>query len=94
METKEGILPSYSEEVSILLNILKILGIKPWAYIANRINFYAVQPIAYKYLKGIPTLKVLSIVSYSETAHSNGAIEAKFFHKPYNTFSNLEDAII
>lgn len=92
MEANEGILLSYSEEVSVLLNILNILENKPWAYIANRINSYAVQPIDYKYLEGIPTLKALTIVSYSETAQSNAVMESRFFNKPYKTFDNLKDA--
>lgn len=92
MEAKEGIFLSYSEEVSVLLNILNILDSKPWGYIANRINSYAVQPIDYKYLEEIPTLKALAIVSYNETSYSNAVMESRFFKKDFKTFYNLEDA--
>ncbi len=92
MEANEGILLSYSEEISVLLNILNILESKPWAYIANRINSYAVQPIDYKYLEEIPTLKAMAIVTYSDLGMSNAKIESEFFHKAFKTFNNLEEA--
>lgn len=94
MEANEGILLSYSEEISVLLNILNILDKKEWCFIANRINSYATQPIEYRYLEEIPTLKALAIVCYSDAALSNAAIESRFFHKPYKTFDNLESAFL
>lgn len=94
MEANEGILLSYSEEVSVLLNILKILDKKHWCFLANRVNSYATQPIEYRYLEKIPTLKALAVVCYSEAAQSNAAIESRFFHKPYKVFDNLEDAFL
>lgn len=87
VEAKEGILLSYKKDFSVLLNALDITGGSPWVYIANRINSYAIQPLDYKYLNKIPSLKALGVVYYTELGHSNAQLEAKFCKKPFEAFS-------
>lgn len=94
VEVKEGILLSYKKDFSVLLNALNITGGAPWVYIANRINSYAIQPMDYKYLNKIPSLKALAVVNYTELGQLNAQLEAKFCKKPFESFSQLLEAVI
>lgn len=94
VEAKEGILLSYKKDFSVLLNALNITDSNPWVYIANRINSYSIQPMDYKYLNKIPTLKAMAVVNYSEAGHLNAGLEAKFCKKPFQVFYNLTEAVI
>ncbi len=91
-EFKEGANISYKTGFSILVSGLNILKFKPWFYISNRKNCYAVQPNDYKYLNSIPTLKAMAIVVYSETGRANAQLEAKFCTKPFQIFNSVLEA--
>ncbi len=93
-EAREGQVVSYNPCFSQLLNQLKVLGPKPWGYISNRTQSYAVKPLDYKYLNKISSLKAFAIVSYSEMTRRNAILEAKFCKKPFHIFDNLLQAMI
>ena len=66
---------------------------KPFIYISNRINSYAVDPIVYKKTSEIESLIGFAIVSKKRIALRNTEIESLFSSKPLKLFTNLEDAI-
>lgn len=90
----EGITLSYKSGFSVLLRCLAILGNQRWVYISDRKNSYATKPIDFKYLNNIPTLKAIGVVSYSELGLLNGGLESKFCAKPYEIFTDFEEAMI
>ena len=92
MEAKSGVTISFETGFSILLNWTKTIGNKPWVYIANRKNSYAVNPTDYKYLEKVPTLKGLAIVTPEGLGRTNAELEANFFKKPFKVFDNLDQA--
>ena len=93
VEIDEGISLSYETGFSVLLRCLAILGTKSWIYISNRRHSYATKLTDFKYLNTIPTLKAIGVVNYSEVGVLNGRLEAKFSEKPFEVFTNLEDAM-
>lgn len=93
-EGKEGITLSYNTGFSVLLKSLKILNTQPWVYIGHRINSYATKPIDFKYLNDIHTLKAVGTVNYSELGVLNSELESKFCTKPFQVFTDLEEAMI
>lgn len=94
VEAKEGIMLSYKKDLSVVLLILNITEGKPWVYISNRINSYSIQPLDYKYLNKVPSLKALAVVNYNEVGYLNSELEAKFCKKPFGVFHNVSDAVI
>ncbi|WP_052309041.1 hypothetical protein [Aequorivita sublithincola] len=92
-EGNEGIVLSYKSGFSILLKGLKILKSNPWILIPNRLNSYSIEPVDFKYLNNIPTLKAVAVVNYSKLAEMNSELESKFCKKPFKTFQNVPDAI-
>lgn len=66
---------------------------QPFIYISNRINSYAVNPETYLDTVKIKNLKGFAIVSTNYQAKVNARIEKMFFSKPFETFSNIDDAI-
>ncbi len=92
MEAKAGVTISFETGFSILLKWTKTIGNKPWVYIANRLNSYAVNPTDYKYLEKVPSLKGLAIVTHDDLGRSNAELEANFFKKPFKVFDNLDKA--
>ena len=66
---------------------------KNFVYISNRENSYAIEPIVYFEVQKIKNLIGLAIVSKNEITKFNASVEKHFFNKPFETFSNLEDAI-
>lgn len=93
-EAYEGVVVSYKTGFSILLKFLSILGTKPFVYISNRVNSYSINPVDYKYVNNIPTLKSLGIVYYNEMGKANAELEEKFCKKPFQIFNNLTEAFI
>lgn len=94
VEFNEGISLSYETGFSVLLRCLSILGTRPWVYINNRRNAYATKLTDFKYLNNIPTLKAIGVVNYSELGMLNATLESKFSEKPFEVFTNLEEAMI
>lgn len=67
---------------------------KPFVYITNRINSYAVDPAIYVETAKIYNLIGFAIVSQNTLAFSNSDIEKRFFKKPLVHFDTLDEAII
>jgi len=67
---------------------------KPFVYITNRINSYAVDPAVYVETAKIYNLIGFAIVSQNNLAFSNTDIEKLFFKKPFVHFDTLNEAII
>ncbi|QRM90422.1 hypothetical protein FG167_14655 [Lacinutrix sp. WUR7] len=66
---------------------------KPFVYITNRINSYAVDPAIYVETAKIFNLIGFAIVSKNNLAFSNSDIEKLFFKKPFLHFDTLSEAI-
>lgn len=66
---------------------------KPFVYITNRKNSYAVNPAIYFETKKIKNLIGFAVVSKKEMAANNALIEKLFFDKPFEVFNNLDAAI-
>ncbi|PVW15800.1 hypothetical protein [Marixanthomonas spongiae] len=92
VEAKEGVTLSYKTAFSLLISGLNYLRASSWVYISNRLNSYSLNPQDYRYLEKIPTLKGLAVVYESEIGKKNAEMEAKFFNKPFASFSNLTEA--
>ena len=92
IEVNEGATLSFKNGFTLLLKVLTSLGTKPWIYVANRLNSYAVVPTDYKYLNKVPTLKGLAIVSSEKSELNNAHLEKVFFKKPFIIVGTLEEA--
>jgi hypothetical protein len=92
IEVNEGATLSFKNGFTLLLKVLTSLGTKPWIYVANRVNSYAVVPTDYKYLNKVPTLKGLAIVSSEKSELNNAHLEKVFFKKPFIIVGTLEEA--
>lgn len=66
---------------------------RPFVYITNRVNSYSVDPKIYFETAKIENLKGFAVVSKNYKAKSNAEIEKMFFNKPFEIFSNIEDAV-
>ncbi len=90
---KEGInlTPKYNDVLVEITN--KYYANKPFVYITNRINSYSVDPKIYYETSKIENLKGFAVVSKNYQAKINAQIEQRFFNKPFEIFSNLDDAL-
>ncbi|MDT0556605.1 hypothetical protein [Patiriisocius hiemis] len=91
-EMNEGVSVSFKTGASLLSKCLKIVELKPFVIISNRINSYSLNPNDYKYLSKIPSLKGICIVADREEARENAKLEAIFFKKPIAIFETMEMA--
>src|SRR5690606_21390178 len=81
------------EHISALINIAEIhFNNKDFGYISLRKNSYALDPSVYKYLKELPTLKGIDIVSENELFKHNFKIEKYFYGNKMKLFKNVETA--
>ncbi|MDY2588316.1 hypothetical protein [Winogradskyella aquimaris] len=86
------------EHVDYTLNKILIKKIekhfnKPFVYITNRINSYSVDPNIYPRTTEVKNLAGFAVVSKAHMAKVNAQIEQMFFGKPFEIFSELEEAI-
>lgn len=86
------------EHVDYTLNKILIKKIekrfnKPFIYITNRINSYSVDPNIYPRTTEVKNLAGFAVVSKAHMAKVNAQIEQIFFGKPFEIFSELEEAI-
>ncbi|WP_339757358.1 hypothetical protein [uncultured Winogradskyella sp.] len=65
---------------------------KPFVYITHRINSYSVDPKIYFETSKIENLKGFAVVSSNYQAKINAQIEQMFFNKPFEIFTNIEEA--
>ncbi|WP_158850899.1 hypothetical protein [Algibacter sp. L1A34] len=66
---------------------------RSFVYIAHRLNSYAVDPAVYKKTSLIKNLVGFAVVSKNRVALSNAEIEKLFLNKPFESFTNLDEAI-
>lgn len=86
------------EHVDYTLNKILIKKIekrfnKPFIYITNRINSYSVDPNIYPRTTEVKNLAGFAVVSKAHMAKVNAQIEQMFFGKPFEIFSEMEEAI-
>ncbi|RXJ50773.1 hypothetical protein [Gelidibacter gilvus] len=67
---------------------------KSMVYISNRVKSYSVNPLIYPEAEKIPNLIAIGIIPKTALMRRNAEYEQKFFHKPYEIFDNLRDAIV
>lgn len=67
---------------------------RPFVYITHRVNSYSVDPKVYFETSKIENLKGLAVVSNNYKAKINAEIEKMFFNKPFNIFTELENAVV
>lgn len=91
-EMNEGVSVTFTTGASLLVKCLKIVGLKPFVVISNRINSYSLNPNDYIHLSKIPNLKGICIVADREEARENAKLEAIFFKKPFAIFETMESA--
>ncbi|WP_231567323.1 hypothetical protein [Lacinutrix sp. Hel_I_90] len=93
-QIKEGVVitPEHNKELKTLIS--KHFKDKNIAYISNRVASYTVDPMVYKEAEKIHNLVAMAIIPATETMRANAEFEKKFYHRPYNIFDNLTDAII
>jgi len=79
------------EHISALINIAEIhFSNKNFGYISLRKNSYALDPSVYKYLKELPNLKGIAIVSDNELFKHNFKIEKYFYGNSMKLFKNVD----
>ena len=67
---------------------------RPFVYITQRIHTYSVDPEVYKDVSKIKNLAGFVVVSESKQSIKNAIYEKIFLDKPFQIFSNLDDAIL
>ncbi|MGB5364411.1 MAG: hypothetical protein WBN17_14020 [Aureibaculum sp.] len=67
---------------------------KPFVYITHRIHSYSVDPSVYHDVSKIKNLAGFVVVSESKLSIKNALLEKIFLNKPFQIFSNLEDAVL
>lgn len=89
---KEGITvhPEHNKELVWIAE--KYYKGKNFGYITYRINSYAVNPMVYLLTSKIDNLVAFAVVSTDGLKLSNIEIEKRFLTKPFEHFSNLDDA--
>ncbi|NRD20262.1 hypothetical protein HNV08_09410 [Winogradskyella eckloniae] len=65
----------------------------PFVYITHRIHSYSVNPNIYKTTSKMKSLAGFAVVTKDYKALKNAQIEKLFLNKPFEIFSNLEDAL-
>lgn len=64
---------------------------RPFVYLTNRVNSYAVDPIIYRDVSQLKNLRGFAVVSQTLSAR-NAEIERLFLNKPFEIFSDLDKA--
>ena len=67
---------------------------KDFVYISYRKHSYSVDPAVYYETSKIKNLIGFAVVSSNFKTKSNAEIEKLFLNKPFETFNNLEDAVV
>ena len=66
---------------------------KPFVYITHRVNSYSVDPKIYYETAKIKNLRGFAVVSSNYQAKINAQIEQMFYNKPFEIFSDLDEAL-
>lgn len=91
---KEGItaVPNYHSLLKIAVN--QFFANKPFVYISNRINSYAIDPEILTKMCGIENLVGFGVVSDAPQQKMQVQLEEMFFKKEIHLFSKMNDALI
>ncbi|RKE95450.1 hypothetical protein [Ichthyenterobacterium magnum] len=82
------------EHNAVLLNIVDTYyKNKKFVYITHRVHSYAVDPAIYFETSKIKNLAGFCVVSSDFKAKRNAEIEKLFLNKPFEIFTELDDAI-
>lgn len=65
----------------------------PFIYITNRVHSYSVDPAIYKLTSQISNLKGFAVVTKTILAKKNAELEKLFLNKPFEIFSEIDEAI-
>jgi len=80
---------------ALLLDIIeKYYKNKNFIYITHRIHSYAVNPAVYQETQKINNLIGFAVVSNKQMDLNNANIEKLFFNKPFELFSELDEAFL
>ncbi|OIQ23749.1 hypothetical protein [Lacinutrix sp. MedPE-SW] len=90
---KEGELVTKEKTETITKLALDFYKSKPFVYISNRVNSYAVDPSIYRYILSVKNLAGFAVVSKNTIALNNAKFEKLFFKKPFETFKTIDEAI-
>lgn len=83
--------PEYNEELVLIAN--SHFNGRPFAYITHRKNSYSVDPSIYYETSKIKNLAAFAVVSKNPIASKNVAVEQMFLQKPFQLFTEMEEAI-
>jgi hypothetical protein len=95
-ELKEGILFNAEKNQKLIELAQDIFQGKPYGYISNRKNSYAVDPLIYRDSAKVASLKAIAIVTDSEIVKLNvNQVERKFYRSSnsFEVFDILDQAI-
>ncbi|WP_372945953.1 STAS/SEC14 domain-containing protein [Muriicola sp.] len=92
---------TYNEGVTVTLErVYQLIGIseihfrdRPFGFISNRKNSYAIDPTIYNYVRELQNLKAYAIVSVKEMDMHNFTIEKMFYKKPMKFFIDYNNAL-
>jgi len=77
-----------------LIDIINAHYKTPYVYITHRVHSYSVDPHIYSTTTSVKNLVGFAVVSNDYISKNNAKIERLFFGKPFEVFTELNDAII
>ncbi|MHA7059388.1 hypothetical protein ACWGOQ_0019330 [Aquimarina sp. M1] len=89
----EGFLVTPEHNKLLLEFVRKYFDNKPFVYISNRVNSYAVDPTVYHETEKIDNLMGIAVVSKNCRQQRLTELEGKFFEKKLKYFTNINDAL-
>jgi len=89
---KEGVHVDKSQNEALIKIAEEYYTNQPFVYISYRINSYSVNPNIYTRTVKTKNLIGFAVVSYDYKAKKNAQIEKLFLKKPFEIFTNLDDA--
>ncbi|HET7360493.1 MAG TPA: hypothetical protein VFI78_01020 [Salinimicrobium sp.] len=93
-ELKEGILFDVESNRQLLTIGTEAFKGKPYAYISNRINSYAVNPMVYRESADYQNLKAIAVVTNCPYGQKSAQVEQKFYKykNSFEIFKTFEEA--
>jgi hypothetical protein len=88
----ETVVVAHAQTLRVMID--KHFKDRKMVYIANRVNSYAVNPLVYLKVAEIDNLKAMCIVADSDIKRNTAFYEKQFSAKPFEIFSNMNEAII
>ncbi|BAO54314.1 hypothetical protein [Nonlabens marinus] len=83
------------EHVEVLRDMItEHFGNRKMVYISNRTNSYSVNPLVYPLVGRIRNLEGMAIVTNSRLNIQNANFEKVFYHKHFEIFQTMDEAIV